>query len=73
MNAEPLVVTTDAVEPEIPNPVEALTAAYLTASGLDVAGATDEIRYAAKKATRTIGYLLREMERHRRVVGEPRT
>jgi hypothetical protein len=58
-------------EPQEPSPVVTLTAAQMTASLLAVAGASDNIRYAAKKATEMLGRLLRDLEHHRRLIGGP--
>jgi hypothetical protein len=51
------------------SPIDLLAQAHFLVSGLGVAGANSNIRYSASRAARMINSLLRDLEHHRRVVG----
>lgn len=61
--------TSNQVEVPEPSPVDVLLNAQVQATLLVELGADSNIRYAAKKAEAALGRLLRDMERHRRIVG----
>lgn len=61
--------TSNQVEVPEPSPVDILLNAQFQAALLAELGADSNIRYAAKKTAIFIERLLRDMERHRRIVG----